>query len=118
MSALAMRLNRPIVAIVAVGVLAAVIRLWGLSQPAEMIFDENYYAESACILLGGSDRECQLTEDAELLFRDQQWDVGSWVHPPLGKWMIAMGEKVFGVDAFGWRISSAVAGTAVAVIAA
>ncbi|MFN8233699.1 MAG: phospholipid carrier-dependent glycosyltransferase [Actinomycetota bacterium] len=118
MSTAAERLNRPVVAIVAVGVLAALIRLWGLSHPQEMIFDENYYAEAACILIGGSDRECQLTEDAELQFRDQQWDVGSWVHPQLGKWMIAVGEKVFGVNAFGWRVSSAVAGTAVAVIAA
>jgi dolichyl-phosphate-mannose--protein O-mannosyl transferase len=118
MSALAERVNRPVVAIVAVGLLAAVVRLWGLSHPPEMIFDENYYAEAACILIGESDRVCQLTEDNELLFREQQWDVGSWVHPPLGKWMIAIGEKAFGVDAFGWRISSAVAGTAVVVIAA
>ena len=33
------------------------------------------------------------------------------VHPPLGKWLIALGEQVFGYNEFGWRFSAAVAGT-------
>ena len=33
------------------------------------------------------------------------------VHPPLGKWAIAVGEQLFGVNSFGWRFSAAVAGT-------
>ena len=32
------------------------------------------------------------------------------VHPPVGKWLIAVGIKFFGDDEFGWRISTAVAG--------
>ena len=37
--------------------------------------------------------------------------MGSFVHPPLGKWTIALGIKAFGMDPFGWRIGSAIAGT-------
>ncbi len=33
------------------------------------------------------------------------------VHPPLGKWLIAVGERFFGFNSFGWRISAAVVGT-------
>jgi dolichyl-phosphate-mannose--protein O-mannosyl transferase len=33
------------------------------------------------------------------------------VHPPLGKWMIGIGEKLFGFSTFGWRFSAAVVGT-------
>ena len=37
--------------------------------------------------------------------------MGSFVHPPLGKWTIALGIKAFGMRPFGWRIGSAIAGT-------
>ena len=33
------------------------------------------------------------------------------VHPEVGKWLIALGEKGFGMDPFGWRIASAVVGS-------
>ena len=32
------------------------------------------------------------------------------VHPEAGKWLIALGEKAFGMDPFGWRIAAAVVG--------
>jgi dolichyl-phosphate-mannose--protein O-mannosyl transferase len=105
------RLNRPWVAIVAVTTIAAVVRIWGLSTPSTMVFDENYYAKAACILVGSSDRVCQVRSPNERAFRAQEWDVGSYVHPPLGKWTIALGIKAFGMDPFGWRIMSALAGT-------
>ena len=38
--------------------IAAVVRLWGLSSPPSLAFDENYYAKAACIFVGGSDRTC------------------------------------------------------------
>lgn len=105
-------------AVVAVTAIAAGVRLWGLSRPTELVFDENYYAKAACIYVGGSDRTCRVESENELLFREQQWDVGSYVHPPLGKWTIALGIKAFGMDPFGWRIGSAVAGTLAVTVAA
>ncbi|HET9673045.1 MAG TPA: hypothetical protein VFQ40_09395, partial [Actinomycetota bacterium] len=69
------RLHRPWVAILAVTAIAAVIRLWGLSQPAEMVFDENYYAKAACIYVGLPNPTCRVESDNELLFFEQQWDV-------------------------------------------
>ena len=33
------------------------------------------------------------------------------VHPPVGKWLIAGGEYLFGYSGLGWRFSSAVLGT-------
>lgn len=105
------RLNHGWVAILAVTAIAAVVRLWGLSSPPAMAFDENYYAKAGCILIGGSDATCRIESPNERAFREQEWDVGSFVHPPLGKWTIGMGIKAFGMDAFGWRIGSAVAGT-------
>ena len=105
------RLNRPWVAIVAVTAIAAVVRMWGLSNPPSLVFDENYYAKAACIFVGGSNGVCRVESPNERAFREQEWDVGSYVHPPLGKWTIALGIKAFGMDPFGWRIGSAVAGT-------
>jgi dolichyl-phosphate-mannose-protein mannosyltransferase len=105
------RVNRPWVAVAAVTLVAAIVRLWGLSSPPMLVFDENYYAVAACIYVGGSDRVCRVDSPNERAFREQEWDVGSFVHPPLGKWTIALGIKAFGMDPFGWRVGSAVAGT-------
>jgi dolichyl-phosphate-mannose-protein mannosyltransferase len=79
--------------------IAAVIRLLNLGQPKGKIFDETYYA----------------TDAHNLLIHGVEWDeknntAGYVVHPPLGKWMIALGERIFGYDEFGWRISAAVVG--------
>jgi hypothetical protein len=40
------------------------------------------------------------------------------VHPPVGKWCIALGIKIFGDNEFGWRIMAAIAGTLIILIAA
>jgi dolichyl-phosphate-mannose--protein O-mannosyl transferase len=112
------RLNRPVIAIFAVTAIAGVLRFTDLSRPPELFFDENYYAKAGCIFIGGSDQTCKVDSNDERYWRDNKWDVGSWVHPPLGKWMIGMGEKVFGVTSFGWRFSSALAGTAIVTLVA
>jgi dolichyl-phosphate-mannose--protein O-mannosyl transferase len=110
-------LARPIVVILAVTALGAALRFVHLSRPEGFVFDELYYAKAGCILLGETDETCRL-DDTEKLFREQRWDVGSYVHPDLGKWQIALGEKVFGIDAFGWRVTSALAGTLVVLMSA
>ena len=112
------RLNRPVVAVVAVTALAAAIRFVHLQQPPSFVFDEVYYPKAACILVGWSDDTCKIESSDEKYWREQKWDVGSWVHPPLGKWEIALGIKAFGMDPWGWRFTSAIAGTLVVLFTA
>ena len=112
------RLNRPVVAIVAVTILAGWLRIVHVSNPSDYVFDEVYYPKAACILVGWSNQTCTIDSSDERYWRTTKWDVGSWVHPPLGKWEIAMGIKLFGMRSFGWRISSVVAGTLVVTLTA
>ena len=118
MSTLLQRLNRPVIAIIAVTAIAGAVRFTHLSRPPELFFDENYYAKAGCILIGDTDKVCMVDSNDEHYWRDNKWDVGSWVHPPLGKWTIGLGEKAFGVTPFGWRFSSAVAGTLIVTMVA
>jgi dolichyl-phosphate-mannose-protein mannosyltransferase len=85
--------------------IAAVLRFYNLSHPPGKIFDEIYYA----------------TEGAELFRHGVEWrpenNAGDFVvHPPLGKWLIGLGEIAFGQNEFGWRIAAAVTGTASVLI--
>jgi dolichyl-phosphate-mannose-protein mannosyltransferase len=80
--------------------IAGVLRLVGLTHPRGKIFDEIYYA----------------TEGRELFEHGVEWrpenNTGDFVvHPPLGKWLIGLGQWAFGDNELGWRISAAVAGT-------
>ncbi|MGI8537119.1 MAG: dolichyl-phosphate-mannose--protein mannosyltransferase, partial [Mycobacteriales bacterium] len=103
-----------------IGLLAGVLRLVRLDIPAGRIFDEVYYACDAQNLLrfgvevatvGNSD------EDPNAGMRcTPTGEAGFVVHPPLGKWAIALGIKVFGANEFGWRIAAAVAGTLMVVV--
>lgn len=82
-----------------VALLALVLRLIGLAHPHDKIFDEVYYAKEAHDLLRyGVERDNDGT------------GAGYVVHPPLGKWLIALGEQVYGYNTLGWRISAAVVG--------
>ncbi|MGH2682688.1 MAG: phospholipid carrier-dependent glycosyltransferase [Actinomycetota bacterium] len=92
---------RAMVVVAAVTALAGVLRLADLDRPHRKVFDEVYYASDGCRYAGIDFRRCGLTSDGER----------SWVHPPLGKQLIAVGIDVFGFDPFGWRVASAVAGT-------
>ncbi|HEU4355503.1 MAG TPA: phospholipid carrier-dependent glycosyltransferase [Actinomycetota bacterium] len=110
--------NRPAVALVAVGVIAAVLRFTHVTYPEQRIFDEYYYSKSACIFLGWSNERCDVNSEDERYWRSERSDVGAWVHPPLGKWAIAVGELVFGPDPFGWRFSAVIFGSASVVMLA
>lgn len=118
MSPLLTRLNRPLVAIIAVGAIAGVLRFVHLGYPEQRIFDEYYYSKSACIYLGYSNARCEIDTGDERFWRENQNDTGAWVHPPLGKWMIAAGELAFGTESFGWRVSAALTGTATVMLLA
>jgi len=75
------------------------LRLWHLSQPKGFIFDEVYYAQNAHSL---AQHGVELTSKGLADFI---------VHPPVGKWIIALGIKAFGFNEFGWRVSSAIVGS-------
>jgi len=83
------------------GVVSLLSRLWDISYPRDLLFDEAYYPPEA----------------HELLTWGFEYNRGYSfiVHPPLGKWFIAAGEQLFGYTSLGWRFPSAVAG-AVAVV--
>ncbi len=100
---------------VAVALLALFLRLWHLGDPRSFSFDETYYAKDAWSLLNfGYVREYQEGADTAILagsVGDQWGDAPSMiVHPEAGKILIGLGEQVFGMDPFGWRIASAVVG--------
>ena len=99
----------------AVTLLAGLLRFVRLDLPynvgtAGKVFDEIYYACDAQNLLrfgvehatqgGDAAGDCIPTDGGAFI-----------VHPPLGKWAIALGMKLFGVTPFGWRFAAAVAGT-------
>ena len=89
--------------LIAIG--AFLLRIINLDVPKGFVFDEVYYVDGARDLLkygvevDGSEPEFV-------------------VHPPIGKWSIALGIRIFGDNEFGWRITAAIAGTLIILIAA
>ena len=119
MPGLSQRMNRPVVAVLAVAAIAGVIRFAAIDDPRELVFDETYYAKSGCIqVTDARPKECRIDSGDERYWRDNEWDVGSWVHPPLGKLTIGLGIRAFSMSSFGWRFTSALAGIGVAVFSA
>jgi dolichyl-phosphate-mannose--protein O-mannosyl transferase len=77
---------------------AAVTRFWALSFPSSKEFDEVYYATEA-------------QEIARFGYEDNRGYLFI-VHPPLGKWAIALTSWMFGNNSLGWRVAPAIAGIA------
>ena len=107
---------------VGVTLLAAFLRFWNLGSPRDFLFDETYYAKDAWSLwrLGYAQN---WVEDANKAIDEgryapnlQTGDPEMVVHPELGKWLIGAGEHVFGFDALGWRVASAVVGTLMVLV--
>lgn len=99
----------------AVTALAGLLRFWELGQPRVFVFDETYYAKDAYGLLKYGYEQNFVKDADERILRgdlDVFSDSASYVvHPPLGKWVIATGEQLFGMNPFGWRVAVAVLGT-------
>ncbi|WP_443050618.1 dolichyl-phosphate-mannose--protein mannosyltransferase [Streptomyces sp. NBC_00286] len=101
-----------------VALLAGLSRFWRLGSPHDFVFDETYYAKDAWSLLRlgyegtWPDRKIadpQVLADPQVIALS---DTGAFLaHPPMGKWVIAVGEGMFGLDPFGWRFMTAVLGT-------
>ncbi len=100
---------------IAVTLLAAVLRLWNLGHPHTLQTDETFYVKDAYTLLNLG-YEADWPDEADARFNAGETDIflrdpSFVVHPPLGKWIIALGLAVFGADSsFGWRIGTAVVG--------
>ncbi|MGW0499998.1 dolichyl-phosphate-mannose--protein mannosyltransferase [Streptomyces sp. NPDC003007] len=99
-----------------VTLLAGVLRFWNLGSPRAVIFDETYYAKDAWSLV---QRGFEVSWDKNA--NDLVLSSGSHVslpteaayvvHPPVGKYVIGLGELMFGFDPFGWRFMTALLGT-------
>jgi len=107
------------IATLAITALAAILRFWNLGNPVKFVFDETYYAKDAYSLLkhgyalqfidkpeGAADKAI-LAGNLDV-FKDTP---SLTVHPEVGKWMIAAGEQLFGMNSFGWRFMPALCGT-------
>jgi dolichyl-phosphate-mannose-protein mannosyltransferase len=95
------------------------LRFWNLDQPHQLVFDETYYVKQGySYLKAGYELAWNGTgKDVDALFTKGNLNVFKTgpdfvVHPPVGKWMIAFGERLFGPESsWGWRFSVAVVGT-------
>ena len=97
-------------------VLAFVLRVWNLGYPNKLLFDETYYAKDAYSLTKfGYAQDYIEKANSEVVHGhlNNLWTglPTQIVHPDGGKWIIAIGEWIFGMDSFGWRISAAVVGS-------
>ncbi|WP_030788809.1 dolichyl-phosphate-mannose--protein mannosyltransferase [Streptomyces sp. NRRL S-920] len=95
---------------------AGVMRFWNLGSPRDVIFDETYYAKDAWGLIHrGFEVNWPDKINDDVLRQGSDialpHDAAYVVHPPVGKYVIGLGEWLFGFNPFGWRFMTAVLGT-------
>lgn len=100
-----------------VALFGGLLRFWHLGSPGGVIFDETYYAKDAYALWhGGFETNWPDNANAQIVGHPQvipfKSDPAFIVHPPVGKWIIGLGEHFFGMHPFGWRFMVALLGTA------
>ncbi|MDQ0615828.1 dolichyl-phosphate-mannose-protein mannosyltransferase [Microbacterium sp. W4I4] len=96
--------------------LAAALRLINLAHPHQIMFDETYYVKDSWSLWNlGYEAKWGDGADTQLLTGDDsalQAEGSFVVHPPLGKWIIALGMAAMGPgSSFGWRVTTALLGS-------
>jgi dolichyl-phosphate-mannose-protein mannosyltransferase len=70
------------------------VSLWGIDRPSYKYFDEEHYVEAGQeLVMSGVNR--------------------NWSHPPFAKTIIGVGTQLFGNTPLGWRVMSALFGSAV-----
>jgi dolichyl-phosphate-mannose--protein O-mannosyl transferase len=82
-----------------------ILRLFNLASIKTPIFDEVYYVDGA---------RDYLKYGVEVTGVDSEFIV----HPPVGKWMIALGIKIFGDNPLGWRFMTAFVGSLMILVIA
>lgn len=104
-----------------IALVAFFLRLWHLAEPNKLMFDETYYAKDAWSLLQygytrdaveGANERIVAGDLSNLFTTEPTWIV----HPDGGKWLIAIGQELFGMTSFGWRFSAAVAGSVLVLV--
>ena len=105
------------IATVVTTLIAAFTRLWNLGSPHEIMFDETYYVKDAYSIwhLGYEGTWAQNANASFVRgnFSTLSPEASFVVHPPLGKWLIAMGMEALGpASSWGWRLAVALAGIA------
>ncbi|MFD5628649.1 MULTISPECIES: dolichyl-phosphate-mannose--protein mannosyltransferase [unclassified Streptomyces] len=99
-----------------VTLVAGLMRFWNLGSPRAVIFDETYYAKDAWGLFNRG-YEVNWPKDANTLILQGDGNIriptdpAYVVHPPVGKYVIGLGEWMFGFNPFGWRFMTALLGT-------
>ena len=88
-----------------IALFALVLRLLNLGTPKGFVFDEVYYVDGA---------RDYLKYGVEVTGVDPEFVV----HPPVGKWLIALGIKIFGDNEFGWRFMGALLGSVMVILIA
>ncbi|MBO1902290.1 phospholipid carrier-dependent glycosyltransferase [Leucobacter weissii] len=98
--------------------LAALLRLWDLARPGELVFDELYYVRDAISQLAHGVPTVWPDDDPAFGDPGAFGDAPSTIaHPPLGKWLIGLGILLLGPDGgWGWRIAAALAGVATVAV--
>lgn len=106
-----------------VTVVGGIMRFWNLARPNKIIFDETYYAKDAWSMwVFGWEHNWQTSSvaDPSLAVCGGPGCQGApkfangpeyVVHPPVGKWVIGAGEKIWGLNPVGWRLMEALLGT-------
>jgi dolichyl-phosphate-mannose--protein O-mannosyl transferase len=99
------------------------MRFWDLARPNKIIFDETYYAKDGWSMwIYGWEHNWQPSSKADGLLAvgggygsqgSASFASGAEyvVHPPIGKWIIGLGEKIWGLNPVGWRLGEALLGT-------
>lgn len=82
-----------------------ILRLFNLASIKTPIFDEVYYLDGA---------RDYLKYGVEVTGSESEFIV----HPPVGKWMIAAGIKIFGDNPLGWRFMTALVGSLMILVVA
>lgn len=93
------------VAPLVIAVASFFLRIFDIASIKTMIFDEIYYVDGARDLL---------KYGVEVTGSEPEFVV----HPPVGKWMIASGIKLFGDNPLGWRFATALIGSLMILLVA
>ncbi|HET7900771.1 MAG TPA: phospholipid carrier-dependent glycosyltransferase [Candidatus Nanopelagicales bacterium] len=110
---------------IGITIFGGLLRFWDLASPRAVVFDETYYMKDAFSLLRwGYEKSFADKANDKILAGDGSWrtlDVfgdgpAFIVHPPVGKWTIAVGEYAFGLTPFGWRFATALVGTILVLV--